>query len=539
MPTLETIQGRSLVPNLAAALEKTVTGFREQEARQKQAVIAGDIATETELLVDPETSRARKDEALLRLTQLDPVVGQALGNVLKTQDEQAIKLAEQTAEQGLRDATLVQRQKTPEAKREAWRNIVQNRIGQNKDVTRDMEILELEDDEFNLAMQKMVIAGTDIKTLTAEQFVPVPGRPDLLQSTRSGEFKQIPARQVEKGEAGDVFIDPNTGETVAEIPLGPGGGLEFAKPAVKDFTPESVAAANAPGGSVSDLIIRPEVLASINEQGRFATGTSVLFKGKDGNLFIGTPVTKKDPAGNITTTTNVVPLRTPTGEEGQVVSREFGETPEQKTARLIREAGLKTRAERLALIETQAGLTGVKKRTERDFVNMDAALGAAENIPQLQQNLKLLNRIETGGIDAIVLATARKLGVESADQAELTFNLRTNVLKQLKPTFGAQFTEREGNLLAEIQASETKSTAGNIRLMKRAIEIYNRAIDRGLRAARRQGDDALIQDIEEARAELAPLTEAIEGAGAVVPAPQTGTAPPPPGQVGRFKVRVK
>ena len=61
--------------------------------------------------------------------------------------------------------------------------------------------------------------------------------------------------------------------------------------------------------------------------------------------------------------------------------------------------------------------------------------------------------------------------------------------------------------------------------MKRAIEIYDRAIERGIRAAKRQGDDALVLDIEEARADLQPLTDGLDEAEAPAPAP----APAPTG----------
>ena len=79
-----------------------------------------------------------------------------------------------------------------------------------------------------------------------------------------------------------------------------------------------------------------------------------------------------------------------------------------------------------------------------------------------------------------------------------------NRLVGLKPTFGAAFTEREGRLLAEIEANESKSTDANIRLIQRAIEKAERVLERGVRSATRQKDTAALEDIKKA---LKPFKE--------------------------------
>jgi hypothetical protein len=66
--------------------------------------------------------------------------------------------------------------------------------------------------------------------------------------------------------------------------------------------------------------------------------------------------------------------------------------------------------------------------------------------------------------------------------------LGKNVLAQLKPIFGAAFTVKEGEELKRIEAGFGKSTAGNIRLLKRTLKLVDRASRRGIAAAEDQGD---------------------------------------------------
>lgn len=122
---------------------------------------------------------------------------------------------------------------------------------------------------------------------------------------------------------------------------------------------------------------------------------------------------------------------------------------------------------------------------------------AISAIPIIKRSLDLLNTVETGGPDAWKLKAKQFLGVESADEAELAQNLGKAVLKQLKPTFGAQFTVAEGRELKGIEAAMGKSTAGNKRLLNRALAIYERATKRGMEAAKEQGDMQTYKELEQ------------------------------------------
>jgi len=109
----------------------------------------------------------------------------------------------------------------------------------------------------------------------------------------------------------------------------------------------------------------------------------------------------------------------------------------------------------------------------------------------------LLNGIvDTGGFAGIGLRLRNALGIGSGDEAELAYNLRKNVLQALKPTFGAAFTAREGDLLREIEASEDKSTEGNIRLLNNLLKAIEIDVEMGRARAIEQGDSATVRDLD-------------------------------------------
>ena len=76
--------------------------------------------------------------------------------------------------------------------------------------------------------------------------------------------------------------------------------------------------------------------------------------------------------------------------------------------------------------------------------------------------------------------------------------MRKNVLQQLKPTFGAAFTAREGEMLTEIEANETQSTASNIALLEDLLAYSRLDIDRAKLRGRQMGQsgESAIQDID-------------------------------------------
>lgn len=186
------------------------------------------------------------------------------------------------------------------------------------------------------------------------------------------------------------------------------------------------------------------------------------------------------------------------------------------------EAGVAT-AEDAALVEQKvaaAKAVGQKQgEAQQDFAAMGVV--AVDAMPDLYQTVNLLKKIETGGaINEVSLYVKRKLGIESADEGELSFQLGKNVLSQLRTLFGAAFTAKEGDTLATMEAGFGKNNGTNLRLIERAIGIAERSARRGLAAAKRAGDDFQADEIQKGLDAL----EAMKKGAIAIP-------PPPPGAV--------
>ncbi len=199
--------------------------------------------------------------------------------------------------------------------------------------------------------------------------------------------------------------------------------------------------------------------------------------------------------------------------QGQMTAgqREFAEltegfTPEEVSQTRRIRAGLAPRAsarETVSEAEERAARTtaargGAKGRTGRLQGFVDTGVQAADATAITRRGLELLDDVKTGGIDAASLRAKQIFGIEGADEAELSTNLGKAVLSQLRATFGAAFTAKEGEQLQRIEAGFGKSTAGNKRLLGQALKISERAANRGVRAARELGDDFAADEIQEA-----------------------------------------
>jgi len=224
---------------------------------------------------------------------------------------------------------------------------------------------------------------------------------------------------------------------------------------------------------------------------RFSKSPPVVITNADGSKSLVTQTLDKR-TGETTIQSDVIP--------GELVSR-LGESPGQLTARKIEEAGGTELAKQNAIIDTAADLAITRLRTKghetRVQKNITDGITSAPVISALNRNLELLEVVATGRPAAIKLKAKQLLGIETADEVELNNALKKNVLSQLRETFGAQFTENEGRLLADIEAGFGKSTAGNIRLMKRGLIIMNDRVKRGLRSAKSAGDTDAVTDINE------------------------------------------
>jgi hypothetical protein len=158
----------------------------------------------------------------------------------------------------------------------------------------------------------------------------------------------------------------------------------------------------------------------------------------------------------------------------------------------------------LAQLKAGAKVTG-KGQAERDEATINNGVELVSQVPILRRSLQLLERIETGGVDAASLRAKQLFGVEGADEGELSANLGRAVLSRLRETFGAAFTEREGARLERMSAGFGKSVETNKRLLRQALTLIQGSSDRALDAAQRTGDQAAIDqllDFQEGRFDL-------------------------------------
>lgn len=139
------------------------------------------------------------------------------------------------------------------------------------------------------------------------------------------------------------------------------------------------------------------------------------------------------------------------------------------------------------------GKSKEERRDERITFGQDAAKG----LPTIRRALLLLDKVETGGVNAVSLAVRSSLGIESADEGELSNKLGKAVLSQLKATFGAAFSEKEGSRLARIEAGFDKNTATNRRLLNELLQTGNKYANQAIKDALEIEDYATAASIKE------------------------------------------
>lgn len=165
---------------------------------------------------------------------------------------------------------------------------------------------------------------------------------------------------------------------------------------------------------------------------------------------------------------------------------------QKQTAGLLAEAQLAPDIERDKTIAKETGAGNIKRT--QDYV--DRGVTAAEGIPNVRRALTLMNDIQTGGLDKVAIRAKQLFGIEGADEGELSYNMGKAVLSQLKDTFGAAFTLKEGERLEKLEAGLGRSPETNKRILAQALQVMETKAKRGAEAARELDDDFAAQDIE-------------------------------------------
>lgn len=136
--------------------------------------------------------------------------------------------------------------------------------------------------------------------------------------------------------------------------------------------------------------------------------------------------------------------------------------------------------------EEQAARTATEKRITRNTEFIDEAMLVAEQIPTVRRAIALLNEVKTGNVQGALQWAKQKFGVQNPNEAELSNLLSTNVLQQLRPTFGAQFTKAEGDWLKTIEPNLGKSDEGNIRILQQLEKRLVRRLNQGMKYAQNE-----------------------------------------------------
>jgi hypothetical protein len=143
----------------------------------------------------------------------------------------------------------------------------------------------------------------------------------------------------------------------------------------------------------------------------------------------------------------------------------------------------------------RAQATGSEERAQ-GIINK--GLDAANSTAVLRRSLALLDRVATGGFNRVAFATKKLFGVEGGDEGELSANLGKAVLSQLRATFGAAFTAKEGESLKEIEAGFGSSVDTNKSLLNNALVIAENSAQKAIRRAELRGDYETADEIEAA-----------------------------------------
>lgn len=177
---------------------------------------------------------------------------------------------------------------------------------------------------------------------------------------------------------------------------------------------------------------------------------------------------------------------------GEFVST-LGETASDIEARKAREA-----KERADISTTAAGekvSTVGQAQRRQDIIN--TGLDSARALPTINRAIELLDTVDTGGFNAAALSAKQLFGVEGADEGELSANLGKAVLSQLRSTFGAAFTEKEGQRLERIEAGFGRNTATNRRLLGNLKQILEREIRSSRRFAEKNDDADALEELDQ------------------------------------------
>jgi len=449
MATLENTPGGSIVPSFDRAIDIFRSGQAADEAEAQRQEQQQKTQEQIDILLgggqpttpsgQPAPDPDAPSEEIKRITQINPQFGQAVSGALQRGDPQELATIRTEAEKGGALATELNALPDFASKQRKLADEGAKMIAAGGDVNRIIELQNKSPAELDLELQRMELVSNDVQ-------------------------RSIPKQT-------GIFSTPTKQKAFANI-----------------------AATNPQLAKTLLAADKQRQAAGATGTGDFSKGTGVIVRLADGTQARSVPILNKE-TGQLEN--RIIPLG------GAPISR-LGETGPEQTARVIQQAGGVAGARLGEELEQAAPIAAAttKGRAEQTRTQgiINRGLDAADTVPILNRSIALLDSVETGGFDRAALAAKQFFGIESANEAELSSNLGKTVLSQLRSTFGAAFTEREGARLATIEAGFGKSVAGNRRLLLQTKRIAERAASRAIKTAEKAGDQATADEIREAMA---------------------------------------
>lgn len=189
------------------------------------------------------------------------------------------------------------------------------------------------------------------------------------------------------------------------------------------------------------------------------------------------------------------------GSAVQTVARDLGITVEEAQKRL-----------------ESSKVTG-KRGSGRVQDIIDQGIESTTTINDIGRALELLNQVNTGKPEAVLLSAKQAFGLEAANEAELKSLLGRAVIANLRASFGGNPTEGERAALSEVEASFSQQGEVNKRLLNNTLNKLEAKIDKAIRAAERENDQFAEDELDLAKERI----EAIKSAFETTEAPKSNT----------------
>lgn len=327
MPTLSNIDGRSLVPDVSGVSQLLLQTFGTKQSRDKEAAQQAkqaefqkqiDILAGVDSQLPPGTidesgaigrgpTLKQKEAALIRLSALNPQAANAIRQTMERGDKvEAQQIAAET-DKGTRLAISIQKQPDFVSKQRAITQAAQEAASQGKDVSRFLDLANMSEEQLDLELQKMIIQGADLKTLTDDALNPAGDEGFTLSpgQKRFGASGEVVASVEPKAEAKTTLIrnmesagiDPNSAEgrniikkslTKSGVTVKVGGDAPFKIPPgfmLLDKNNVNAGVTPIPGGPKDSLTAESAAKTQMLKTAKSAfPGVKKLVFDKDGSL---------------------------------------------------------------------------------------------------------------------------------------------------------------------------------------------------------------------------------------------------------------